>query len=147
MPCSPEREKLRQMVQAFARALSSLEREQTQCYGLTPQQAYTLDLVSASPGVTMRALSERLGVATSTVTRNIEKLEAEGTVLRVRTSDDARSVQVVLTEQGAARLAQVHECYESYFGDILELIPPEEREIVLRGLTILHRAVQACCPS
>jgi DNA-binding MarR family transcriptional regulator len=93
------------------RSLSNLERGQFNCYGLTPQQAYTLGVIAARPGITMKALSEELGIATSTLTRNIEKLEREGSVLRRRTSDDARAVEVSLTKEGRERLAQVQGCY------------------------------------
>lgn len=132
------------MVQAFARCLGLFEKGQVSCYGLTPQQAYTLQLIGASPGITMGTLSERLGIATSTLTRNVEKLEQERIVVRNRASDDARAVGVVLTDAGRTKLQQVQDCYETCFQKILECIGPEDRETVLKGLRILVRAFREC---
>lgn len=132
------------MLQALGRSLGSLEKEQMSCYGLTPQQAYTLGIIGSSPGVTMGVLSERLGIATSTLTRNVDKLESDGVVVRNRTTEDARAVQVLLTDKGRTKLQQVQECYSSCFRSLLECVSPEDRETLLKGMRILVQAFRQC---
>lgn len=140
----PEQQELREMIQSIVRSLGLLEREQIGCYGVTTQQAHTLTVISEASGITMGALSERLGIATSTLTRNIAKLEQDGLVTRSRTSDDARAVQVALTDAGRAKLVEVEECYTKSFSIILQCIAPEDRETVIKGFQILLRAVREC---
>jgi DNA-binding MarR family transcriptional regulator len=52
----------------------------------------------------MSQLAERVLVPPSTLTRRVDRLEAEGLIERRRTRDDSRAMIVSLTDQGLARL-------------------------------------------
>jgi DNA-binding MarR family transcriptional regulator len=60
---------------------------------------------------TISGLAEREGIAQPTLTRMVERLEAEGLVRRRRSEQDGRVVLVDLTAEGTAELAALRERY------------------------------------
>ena len=60
---------------------------------------------------TISGLAEREGIAQPTLTRMVERLEAEGLVRRRRSEQDGRVVLVTLTSEGTAELASLRERY------------------------------------
>ena len=65
-------------------------------------QADTLDTLARTGACRMSELAEALRVDASTATRAVDRLAQRGWVTRERSPDDARVVQVALTEEGAA---------------------------------------------
>ena len=97
----------------FAELLSRVAREVTLrqssevcCGDLTLEQFQTLKAVSASDQLSNRALSARLGVDLSTMSRNVTLLERNGYLLRSRSAEDGRIVQVRLTPKGKRALTR-----------------------------------------
>jgi DNA-binding MarR family transcriptional regulator len=74
---------------------------------------------------TISRLAEREGVAQPTLTRMVERLEAEGLVQRERSTDDARVVVVCLTPQGELELAELRERYLAVLSDRLASLPDQ----------------------
>src|SRR5919206_412114 len=74
--------------------------------GLTPNDARTLQSVSAQPGRTMGSLAEEWRCDASTATWIVDRLEAKGLVERRPHPSDRRSRLVVLTPKGARLKAQ-----------------------------------------
>ncbi len=68
--------------------------------GLTASQAFHLISIPHS-GISMSRLSHKLGLDTSTLTRNIQKLEKMGLVERFSSSYDKRVQNTVLTQEGS----------------------------------------------
>ena len=68
---------------------------------LTAPQAFHLLAVSAD-GISMSGLAHKLGLDNSTLTRNIQKLDNLGLVLRKRDDYDKRVLKVHLTNKGRA---------------------------------------------
>ena len=72
---------------------------------LTAPQAFHL-LSIPIDGIPMSGLANKLGLDTSTLTRNIQKLEKLGLVLRKQDNYDKRVLQVHLTNKGLAIVEQ-----------------------------------------
>ena len=68
-------------------------------FNLTASQAHTMQNVPHS-GINMSHLSRRLGLDTSTLTRNIQKLEHQRLVNKTRAEKDRRVYIISLTKQG-----------------------------------------------
>jgi MarR family transcriptional regulator for hemolysin len=60
--------------------------------------------VAEYPGVSQRALAQRLGIEGPTLTHHLDRLAADGLVERVRNTDDRRVWSTMLTGKGEARL-------------------------------------------
>jgi DNA-binding MarR family transcriptional regulator len=88
----------------------------------------------------MRALAARLGLAETTVTRLVGRLEAAGLAERRSRRPDRRSVLVGLSSAGSEALAAVGARLRAYLHELLELLAPHERGELLRLVATLAEA-------
>ena len=141
---------LRDAIRALVRRFAVSERADVACCGVTVAQAAALEALGAEGPTRLRDLGRRLGIAPSTLTRNLARLEASGLVERDADPEDARSARVGLTAQGrrAARAVAVQE--EDFARQVLARIPAARRAVVVQSLGDLLVAVRAategCCP-
>jgi MarR family transcriptional regulator, 2-MHQ and catechol-resistance regulon repressor len=137
-------------VRALVRRFALSERADVQCCGMTVAQAATLEALEEEGPMRLGALGRRLGITPSTLTRNVDRLEAGGLVARVDEAQDARAARVELTDAGR-RVAQRLWMQEEGFAEaILQALPPSRRRAALDGLTdilgAVRQATEACCP-
>jgi DNA-binding MarR family transcriptional regulator len=83
----------RAMVQAYQSELQPL--------GLTYPQYLALLVLWQEDGITVTRLGERLHLDSGTLTPLTKRLETQGLIDRVRSSDDERRVELHLTKKGA----------------------------------------------
>lgn len=145
----PEALRLRAAVRALVRRFSISERADTACCGLTVAQAATLEAL-ADESLRLGALGQRLGIAPSTLTRNLARLEEAGLVERESDPGDARAARVALTEAGRDAARGVERQEQAFARDVLERLPAERRAAALQALESLlgavREATEACCP-
>ena len=108
-------------------------------FNLTASQAFHL-LSIPFDGIPMSILANRLGLDTSTLTRNIQKLESLGLVKRIVDSYDRRIQRVLLTNNGVSLV----ESFENYLMEqhqsIVDLIDLDAQENLLIALEKLSWA-------
>jgi DNA-binding MarR family transcriptional regulator len=144
----------------FGELLAQVAREITRrrgadvcCGDLTLEQFQTLQAVSSADQPSIGALSVSLRVDLSTMSRNVALLERNGHLLRARSADDGRVVQVRLTAKGKRALETLRCDERDVFKDAYERLPIAERAKVVRALETLSRCLEtsderaaACCP-
>ena len=99
-------------------------------------------LALAGGDLRMGELASRLGVAESTVTRLVEKLEALGLVARRMQGEDRRAVVVGLRPAGRRVVEQVHRGRREFLREVLRTLEPEEQEEVVRLFGKVTRALR-----
>ena len=108
-------------------------------FNLTASQAFHL-LSIPFDGIPMSILANRLGLDTSTLTRNIQKLESLSLVKRTVDSYDRRIQRVLLTNNGVSLV----ESFENYLMEqhqsIVDLIDLDAQENLLIALEKLSWA-------
>ncbi|HEX4216609.1 MAG TPA: MarR family transcriptional regulator [Candidatus Dormibacteraeota bacterium] len=77
--------------------------------GTTFSGYITLSALRWKGPLIQRRLARVLGVEGPTLTRQLDRLEAEGLIARTPAGDDRRAVRVELTEAGAVRLEELRE--------------------------------------
>jgi DNA-binding MarR family transcriptional regulator len=77
-------------------------------------------------------LADRLGLAESSATRMVDRLEEQGLTSRRVLPEDRRSVAVELTRAGRVVAAQVADGRRSYLTGILQALEPRERGELVR---------------
>ncbi len=82
----------------------------------------------------MTDLASRLGMSPSTTTRAVDRLEAQGLVVRLPDRDDRRSVKVELSPAGSDRLAELDDQTEALLCGVLEAFTTDEIEAMTRSL-------------
>ncbi len=141
---------LRRSFTALLRRFSISERADVQCCGMTVAQAATLEALGREGALRLGRLGTLLGIAPSTLTRNLARLEEAGLVRRSSDDSDGRAAQVELTEKGRRARLRLEAIEDEFARRVLARLPPVARERALEGLTALLEAVRAetesCCP-
>ena len=87
---------------------NALLRQTASNLGLTASQAFNLISIPYD-GISMSHLSKRLGLDSSTLTRNIQKLEKMGLVGRLSDPYDKRVQNTLLTQKGTDIVEEIEE--------------------------------------
>ncbi|WP_040782981.1 MarR family winged helix-turn-helix transcriptional regulator [Nocardia pneumoniae] len=112
-------------------------------HGLSGLDLNALTRLSRSPGrrLRMSALAVQTSLSTSGVTRLVDRLANAGLVERELDPEDRRSAYAVLTEAGAARLAQVLPDYLAAIDRwFVGLLSPAQLEALVEALRIVRDA-------
>lgn len=86
-------------------------------------------------GLTMTELSRFLMVSNGNVTGIVDRLVAEGLVVRRAHEQDRRSTFVRLTSKGARQFAVMAKAHEAWVGEILAHISVEEAQCIIALLS------------
>jgi len=96
--------------------------------GLAPPDAGILRIVGAEPGITQRALAERLSIFPSRLVLLLDDLAGRGWVERYPTPEDRRSNALRLTKAGATRLEAVGRVAREHQADLCAALDETERD-------------------
>jgi len=136
-------------IRELFRNLCLMDKNEKGCCGITMPQAYAIEEIKAKPGCTMKELSRKSGVATSTMTRIVNVLERDGLVKRKKGAADRRQVRLELTEKGMRVYNKLNSCYESYIRLIQDKLPEKEKTAIKECLEILNGVIGSvknmCC--
>ena len=142
--------RLRDAIRALVRRFAISERADVACCGMTVAQAATLETLATEGTMRLGDLGARLGIAPSTLTRNIVRLEERGLVKREKESGDARAFRAALTAAGGRAAAEVLKQDLAFAADVLSRFPAGSRQAsldALEGLLVAVRdATETCCP-
>jgi DNA-binding MarR family transcriptional regulator len=94
------------VVQRYQAAVDDNDRETARILGVNRTDMRCLELLLGADGLSPRALGERLGLTTGSVTAMLDRLERLGFLVRTPHGEDRRKTIVRMTDAGAAR------CYE-----------------------------------
>ncbi len=138
---------LRELLRVLVRKLGILDRSEASCCEMTLSQCHTLIEIGRAGALSVNQLSDRLGLDKSTVSRSADKLVLDGLLLREESAADRRYVSLKLSSQGIAAYNNLEQRMTTYFDSVMSEIEPAEREIVLKGLHALTRALKSnkCC--
>lgn len=141
--------RLRELIRALVRRFSIAERADMSCCGMTVAQAATLEALSGR-GMRLNALGRRLGIAPSTLTRNLTRLEERGLIRRQPDPIDGRAQRVVLTDAGLAAASEIKGQEEAFARSVLDRLPEGSASEALKTLenllTAVRGATEQCCP-
>ena len=107
---------------------------------LTTRQLNVLEVLVDSGGVSLNQLARLIGLAHSTVSNIVDRLEKRGLIERWADPKDRRRTQIDLTELARGYLNR-HEPPRSHFPVVrlLARSSPDERQAILDGLAVLKR--------
>ncbi len=107
-------------------------------HGGSLQQWVLLRTLAEEPQPSHGELAERMSVSGATLTHHLDRLEAGGLLVRVRSTGDRRVVHVNLTPAGAERLAQLEAVADATDAEVRALITADEAETLHRLLAKLY---------
>ncbi len=141
--------RLMEAIRVLVRRFSLAERADVACCGMTVAQAATLEAL-ADGGLRLGELGRRLGIAPSTLSRNLDRLVDRGFVVRNPDPGDRRALCAELTDAGRRAAVSVHEQEIDFTRGILERLPESSAEATVASieelLMAIRSATEGCCP-
>jgi len=139
--------RLTEAIRLLVRRFSLAERADTACCGMTVAQAATVEALS-SGGMRLGDLGRRLGIAPSTLSRNLDRLVERGLIERGSDPDDRRALRAELTAAGRRAVAQVRQHDIDFARDILDRLhrPGTTLDALDELLVAIRGATESCCP-
>lgn len=141
--------RLMEAIRLLVRRFSLAERADVACCGMTVAQAATLEALDHG-GLRLGDLGTRLGIAPSTLSRNLDRLVERGLVKRGPDPHDRRALRAELTSEGKRAAAGVRQNELNFARDILSSLPTGSVSTTLDAfdnlLTAVRSATAGCCP-
>jgi DNA-binding MarR family transcriptional regulator len=110
--------------------------------GITGGQASLLWTIRSSPGIGVRELAAAEGVSPPAMTAYVDRLEGAGLVVRRRSAQDRRRVELGLTEEGIRILRSARSRRTAWLAARLKLLSPNELAAVEAALPALRRLIE-----
>jgi Transcriptional regulators len=107
---------------------------QQQSTGIQPQDMYVLERIHVHKTMQIRDLTKNYGIAPSTLTGILDRLEAKNCIQRVRRNSDRRAIELVVTDEGTAILQKHIREDELFARNLFETIPVEQSQLLLELL-------------
>lgn len=105
--------------------------------GLTRAQWLFLYYLARRPGCTQSELAELLQMEKITVSRQADRLEKAGWILRSDHAADGRAYHLEMTPRAGRITARLEERADRLRGDYLQGLPPTRRSALLADLTLI----------
>ncbi|SMC16687.1 DNA-binding transcriptional regulator, MarR family [Clostridium acidisoli DSM 12555] len=125
------------IVQSFmdiSKVLTKLTSQNAESLGLTLLQMGILNLISASPEITLKEITDKLNISKSTVSVNVDNLVNLELIDRKVIEEDRREIHLTSTPKGKALSKKSSENALSYRAMIfaLDKIPKEDIDVLMR---------------
>jgi DNA-binding MarR family transcriptional regulator len=102
--------------------------------GIGGASLWALSEIAASNNLTVSALAKAMSIHQSTASNLLEKLETGGYIVRVRSTDDRRVVNLSLTDKGRDVLSRAPLPYRGILPEALMRLAPETLELLNQNL-------------
>ncbi len=99
--------------------------------GITPADLGMLAVIAANPGLSQAQAGAALGIDRSTVVGMIDRLEAQGLVLRAPAPHDRRSHALQLAENAAETLRRLEAAVRRHEDHVARGLTPDERHLLI----------------
>jgi DNA-binding MarR family transcriptional regulator len=126
---------LRRVFQAINEYSRNAEKET----GLTGPQLWAIKLLAETAPLRVSQLAEEMFLHPATVVGIIDRLEKKGLVIRIRSQEDRRAVDLHLTQAGKDMAAQAPEVAQSMLIHGLNLLSAAEFHSVGKGMKQMVR--------
>ncbi|BCS53190.1 MarR family winged helix-turn-helix transcriptional regulator [Geobacter sp. SVR] len=118
-------------------AINEYSKEAERSTGLTGPQLWALKILAGSAPLRVSSLARRMCLRPPTVVGILDRLEAKGLVRRSPSREDRRVVELELTEQGRALVAQAPEVAQDMLIKGLDELSDEQFICVEQGMGLM----------
>ncbi|HEX8905787.1 MAG TPA: MarR family transcriptional regulator [Longimicrobiaceae bacterium] len=126
---------LRALVRALRISTRAVEKE----IGISGAQLFVLQQLEASPARSVNELADRTSTHQSSVSTVVSRLVERGLVKREPSADDARRMEISITERGRQVVGSAPRTAQVRMLDVLNRMPPEQLHVLATGLEKLVR--------
>ena len=130
----------RELIRILERKLGLLNKQDGCCSEVSLAQCHALVEIGRSETISLKELSNILGLDISTMSRTVESLVKKKFVFRSPSKIDRRSIDIQLTDKGLNLFNDIENKMNNEFKNVLEQIPLEDQSTVFNGLNIIIEA-------
>lgn len=116
------------------RATEMFGRELAQSAGLTAVQFRVLQVVAETGQTTAKAISTRMRVSQATITVLVDKLVAQGMVVREKSQTDRRQTNIIITDRGRRTIEDAPDPLQQRYVRRFKEMEPWEQSMLLAAL-------------
>ena len=127
---------------AVRRATRHAARGSADAVALPPARSELLRLAARRPGIGVAEAAQELRLAPNSVSTMVSQLAADGLLNRGRAEADGRSVQLTVTDAGAARVDQWRDIRAELAGRALDRLSPADRRAIRAAVPALSRLAE-----
>lgn len=135
------------VVRKLVRMFQLFERDQIKIHGFTSTQCYALLEIWKNGSISMKELSDKMNLNSSTMTRILDNLVRDGFIERVKSLEDRRLVLVELSNKGKESANKLNETVNTYYKKIILNIPNGKLDEVMKSTNLLVRAFEKANPN
>jgi|GEM_PF-5780284 DNA-binding MarR family transcriptional regulator len=121
--------------------MHALIKEQYGGMRITGQQGMFIGMISRHGPQSIGELSERMGIAPSTVSEIVSRMEKAGILVRSKHPSDGRIVLVDLSPEHRKKAKQVIKNSHELWAESIGSATPEEMKDILKGLETLEKVI------
>ncbi len=110
---------------------------------ITVPQLRTLTFLSRNPGASLSDVAEHIGLTLPTVSKMIDRLEAQRMIARQDCADDRRRVQLSLTKTGQLVLSRAAAATQERLARLLAVLGPDDVATIVQAMHFLRVAVSS----
>lgn len=139
-------ERILRAIRRILRKTSEHSRQVSRESGLSVPQSMCLRIIGETKPpaeMTVVRVAEAVQLSPATVSRLLDRLEADELIIRERRSQDRRKVCLRLTPQGRRQLRKLPPLLQQQFTDRLEALPPKKQAELLRSLETIVELMEA----
>lgn len=104
---------------------------------------HLLKEIQGDPGVTVNEVARRTGLAKSHVSKMLDYMVQQGYASKESDPADQRLLRIYLTPAGREMAEELQRRARRVWAEIVEAVPEEQVDEVLRGLRAMHAALTA----
>jgi DNA-binding MarR family transcriptional regulator len=132
-----EKIEIRELLQQLVRDFSLLQKDGSDCCGITVTQSHIVYELSKTPNISLQTLAEKLLMDTGLLSRQINKLVELHFISRVPDPNDRRYVLLSLTDDGLLKAEEISNQMLEYLDNIFKYIQEDKHHQVLESLNLL----------
>ena len=132
---------LRETMRRLERRTVMDENHLRACCGITLTQCHAMVEIGRAGSISVRSLSEKMGLDNSTVSRAVDALVGKCIVHRETDPDNRRFVTISLTAMGLTEFHGIESSMDAYYEKVLGAVAEEKRTQVVESIQLLLQAV------
>lgn len=135
-------EELEKRLRYISGAIKKNGRKILSNYPITSPQFLALQWLIDEGGLTIGELSQKNGLAFSTTTDLVDRMEKNELVKRIRDTNDRRVVRIEVLDKGKKIITEVIHKRQDFLGDVLESFTSEQADVLNELLESLHKKMK-----
>lgn len=124
----------------LSQKMSALFEKNLSEMGITPKQYAILVVVYDNEGLTQKLVADQVAIDRTTMGQQVDILESKEMISRVRSKEDKRAYNLVLTSEGRDTVERLWESLQTSENEIIQSLSNQDQSDLRRLVRLLYDA-------